>query len=198
MINQKDLEKGLEVQKDLIKQMKKDDEIYEEQVNDEKFQINIKQKCPPKQLEIFLRQEKVWSLYLQGYTQIEISKKLNVDPKTISRDFNQLKIQSAQWMHALPKGEIQMHFKEKCEIIKRVTRELWKLNEYEDDPKLKLKILNSIADKTKLLSNTMESIKVFHVRDRLKHHLKHPQNNDNPLAEDPPEIDYKNDVQDIF
>jgi len=141
-----------------------------------------------------LRQEKVWSLHLQGFTQFEIAKKLEVDPKTISRDFNQIKIQSAEWMEALPRGEIQMHFKEKCDIIKKITRELWKLNEDENDPKLKLKILNSIADKTKLLSNTIGTTKMFDVRDRVSHHLKNPKSNHNPFTDNPPDVAHLNNI----
>ena len=41
-----------------------------------------------KELEIYLRKQKVWDLTLQGFTQEEIAGKLDVSTKTISRDAN--------------------------------------------------------------------------------------------------------------
>jgi len=75
--------------------------------------INSEEESKSKESEIFIRQQKVWDLFIQGFTQQQIADKLNVSAKTISRDFQQLKKESMEWMNALPEGEIQLNHKKK-------------------------------------------------------------------------------------
>ena len=118
---------------------------------------------PPEEKEE--RKRKVWDLMLQGYTQQQIAEKFCVSLKTISRDFQELKKESAEWMEALPKGQIQMYHKSNFEIIEKVTQELWKLFENTEDEKLKLKVLKTIAEKCKLKGNLLDSNRLLEVRD---------------------------------
>lgn len=117
------------------------------------------------------RKRKVWELVLQGYTQQQIAEKFDLSLKTISRDVQELKKESAEWMESLPKGQIQMYHKSNFEIIDKVTKELWNLYEKTDDDKLKLKILNTIAEKRKLHANLLDSKNLLQVRDSIHNEL---------------------------
>ena len=111
---------------------------------------------PPKELEIYLRQQKVWDLTLKGFTQEEIADKLDVSTKTISRDAKEIKKDSIRWMDTLPRGQIQMYHRSNFETIERVIKELWQLFETTEDDKLKVKILKTIADNRKIHANLLE------------------------------------------
>jgi len=117
------------------------------------------------------RKRKVWELVLQGFTQQQIAEKFDLSLKTISRDVQELKKESAEWMESLPKGQIQMYHKSNFEIIDKVTKELWNLYEKTDDDKLKLKILNTIAEKRKLHANLLDSKNLLQVRDSIHSEL---------------------------
>jgi len=108
---------------------------------------------------------------LEGYTQQQIAEKFDVSLKTISRDFQELKKESAEWMETLPKGQLQMYHKSNFEIIEQVTRELWKLFEETEDEKLKLKILNTIAEKRRLMQDMMNPSKLLRVRNQVHEEL---------------------------
>lgn len=118
-----------------------------------------------KDLEIYLRREKVWDLYRQGFKQEQIARKLNVSPKTISRDFTALKNESIEWMETLPDGEIQLLYRTNYESIDQVIQELHKIFENTDDVYLKVKILNEIAAKKKMQSDMLDSKKLLKVRE---------------------------------
>ncbi len=124
-----------------------------------------------KESEIYLRKQKGWELFIQGFRQQEIAEKLNVSYKTISRDFHELKKESVKWMETLPKGQLQMYHKSNFEIIEQVTRELWKLYEETEDEKLKLKILNTIAEKRRLVQEMMNPSKLLRVRNQVHEEL---------------------------
>jgi len=117
------------------------------------------------------RKSQVWNLILHGYNQQQIADKFGVSLKTISRDCQELKKGSAEWMETLPKGQIQMYHKSNFEIIEQVTRELWKLYEETEDEKLKLKILNTIAEKRRLIQDMMNPSKLLRVRNQLHEEL---------------------------
>ena len=121
--------------------------------------------------KVEIRRKKVWSLLLQGFTQQQIAEKFDLSLKTISRDIQELKKESAEWMESLPKGQIQMYHKSNFEIIDKVTKELWNLYEKTEDEKLKLKILNTIAEKRKLYANLLDSKNLLHVRDSIHSEL---------------------------
>ncbi len=117
------------------------------------------------------RKRKVWELVLQGFTQQQIAEKFDLSLKTISRDIQELKKESAEWMESLPKGQIQMYHKSNFEIIDKVTKELWNLYEKTEDEKLKLKVLNTIAEKRKLHANLLDSKNLLQVRNSIHNEL---------------------------
>jgi len=138
------------------------------------------------------RKSKVWELSLQGFTQQQIAKKFDVSLKTISRDFHELKKEAAEWMETLPKGQLQMYHKSNFEIIEQVTRELWKLYEETEDEKLKLKILNTIAEKRRLMQDMMNPSKLLRVRNEVHEELT-PHSGFEPLnfSNERKKIDYE-------
>ncbi len=145
-----------------------------------------------KDSEIYLRRQKAWGLFIQGFSQQEIAEKLNVSYKTISRDFHELKKESAKWMETLPRGEIQLYHKSNFEMVKRVNQELWKLYEETEDEKLKLKILSTIAEKSKLHSQMLDSSNFLKVRNQIHEELSPTNVFASPFDGKRTEIDYDN------
>ena len=125
-----------------------------------------------KETEICLRKQQVWSLLTQGITQQQIADKLNVSLKTISRDFQELKKESIEWMNTLPDGEIQLHYKKNLESVEKVIQEFWHIYENTEDENKKLKLLNFIAEKSKLHSQMMQPNNLLKVRQDVQHELK--------------------------
>ena len=124
------------------------------------------------QIEIEIRLQKVWSLFLQGFSQQKIAEKLHVSLKTISRDFQDLKTESMEWMDSLPEGEIQLHHKKNLESVEKVIQEFWNIYESTEDENKKLKLLNFIAEKSKLHSEMMRPNNLLQVRQDMQHELK--------------------------
>ena len=124
------------------------------------------------QIEIEIRLQKVWSLFLQGFSQQKIAEKLHVSLKTISRDFQDLKTESMEWMDSLPEGEIQLHHKKNLESVEKVIQEFWNIYESTEDENKKLKLLNFIAEKSKLHSEMMRPNNLLKVRQDMQHELK--------------------------
>ena len=147
----------------------------------------------PKELDIYLRQQKVWDLMLQGFTQEEIAEKLDVSTKTISRDANEIKKDSIRWMDTLPRGQIQMYHRSNFETIERVIKELWKLFESTKDEKLKVKILKTIADNRKTHASLLERSDLMHLGNTL-HEIISPTTGGihlvDPFPRERQEIDY--------
>jgi len=129
----------------------------------------------PKELEIMIRRQKVWSLHKQGLNQIEISKKLGVSVKTISRDFQDLKKEAVEWMNALPEGEIQLYHKKSIEVVEQVLQELWKNYHNTKNESIKLRILALIADKTKMSAEMFSTDKVLDIRPTLQQQLRYKE-----------------------
>jgi len=121
-----------------------------------------------KETEIYLRKQQVWSLITQGFTQEQIADKLNVSPKTISRDFQELKKESIEWMNALPDGEIQLHHKKNFEMIDKILQELWKIYGKTKDEKEKVRILSTIAQKCKMHTDMMDTKHLLEIRSRMR------------------------------
>ena len=126
-----------------------------------------------KEQEIQIRQQKVWGLFLQGFSQQKIAKELNVSLKTISRDFQDLKTESMKWMDALPEGEIQLHHRKNLESIEKVIQEFWDIYENTEDENKKLKLLNFIAEKSKLHSQMMQPNNLLKVRQDVQNELRY-------------------------
>lgn len=111
-------------------------------------------------------------MYIQGCTQQQIAAKLSVSLKTISRDFQELKTESKEWMNNLPEGEIQLYHKRNLETIEKVNQELWKLYENAKDEDKKIKILNMISSKCKTHIDMMTSDKLWKLRSSIQGDLK--------------------------
>ena len=127
------------------------------------------------QQEIEQRKDEVVLLYLQGFSQELIAKKLGTSLKTISRDFQELKKKSIEWMEALPKGELQIYHRTNFEIVNKVTEELWKLYQETKDEKLKLKILSTVVQKRKTFSDMLAPNRLLKSRTEMKCALKFPE-----------------------
>jgi len=119
------------------------------------------------QIGIEVRKQKVWSLYKQGFAQQQIADKLDVNIKTISRDFQELKQESKEWMETLPDGEIQLLHKKNFDMIDKVLQELWNIFETTKDDNKKIRILNIIAQKCKMHVDMMGANHLLEVRRRL-------------------------------
>lgn len=138
-------------------------------------QIHAKSEQDPhtsKELEIFLRRQKVWTMHKQGFNQSEIAEKLGVSVKTISRDFQDLKSEAIEWMNALPEGEVQLHHKKSIEGVEQVIQELWKNYKSTKNEGMKLRILALIADKTKMHADMISKKNVLDIRQHTQHQLK--------------------------
>jgi predicted transcriptional regulator len=103
-----------------------------------------------KKSEIFFRRQQVWDLYTQGYSKIKIAKKLKISSKTVSRDMQQIRKEAAYWVDELHRGEIQVQQKRSFDSIQRVSNELWNIYDDVKEENNKIKILNNIAQNSKL------------------------------------------------
>lgn len=130
-----------------------------------------------KELEIMLRRQKVWALHTQGFAQNNIAKKLDVSSKTISRDFQDLKKEAIEWMENLPEGEVQMHHKKSIEAVDQVLNKLWLLYENTKDEGMKLRILNTIASKSKMHSEMINKKSIFEMRRSIRYELRNKEIN---------------------
>jgi len=122
-----------------------------------------------KEIEVLLRRQKIWSLYKQGFSQVQIAEKLGVSTKTISRDFEELKNEAIEWMDALPHGEVQLHHKKSLESVEKVLRELWTQYDRTKGDNMKLKILNTIAEKTKMHADMLTTRNVLEIRKKYRY-----------------------------
>ena len=152
---------------------------------------NEEQPMSKKDLEVFLRRQKVWNLYIQGFTHEQIAKKEGVHPKTVSRDLNVLKIGAIEWMETLPKGEIQVYYKMTFELIDVSINEMWKLFEKTEDEKLKLNILRTITEKCKLKVDLMDPNRLLKIRDAIHDELSPRNPFDNSFDFTRRKIDYE-------
>jgi len=151
----------------------------------------------PKQLTIEHNQKvenrriEVWDLLMQGFTQQQIADKLDVSLKTISRDIKEIKKESVQWMESLPKGEIQMQYRSINETLGRIIQELWKMYDNNEDNKLKITILNSIAQKRKQLADIMNPKLMLEIRSKIYDEIRQPYLFEDTMHRQKPRIDYE-------
>ena len=120
-----------------------------------------------KEDEILKRKHRIWELCVLGFTQQQMAKKLNVSIKTISRDYAELKTDSLEWMEALPKGEIQLHYKKNFEMVQKVIQQLWEIYQKTKDEDKKIKILDEITKKSSLHTDIIGS-KILGMRYRIR------------------------------
>jgi len=127
-----------------------------------------------KKIEIQNRKKRVKELFFKGFSQEQIAEKLVTSPKTIYRDFKEIKKESAEWMEALPKGEIQLYFKSVFESINKSISEMWNLYEKTKDEKLKLNILKTLSEKSKIRADLLDPNRLLHIRNLIHKELSPP------------------------
>ena len=125
-----------------------------------------------KELEIMHRRQNVWRMLKMGMSQEKIAERLRVSEKTISRDYQDLKSEAAEWMNTLPEGELQIHYKKSIEDVESIIRELWRIWNNTKDESMKVRILALIADKTKMNLEMIFGKKVLDVRSHIQHELR--------------------------
>jgi len=145
-----------------------------------------------KEMEMYLRKQKVWDLTLQGFSQEQIAEKLGVSSKTISRDIKEIKKDSVRWMDNLTRGQIQMYHRSNFETIEKVTKELWQILENTVDEKLKVKILKTIVDNRRLHANMLQHSDLVNLGDSLHDRISPPKTlfESNTFAPQRQEINY--------
>ncbi len=148
------------------------------------------QQIDEQHIKIEKRRKEIWNLFLQGFTQEQIAEKFKVSIKTISRDFKELKKESVQWMEALPKGEIQTYYRSIFETLERIIQELWKMYDDTEDNKLKITILNSIAQKRKHLVDVMNPKIMLELRAKIYDEIRDPYSYEDAMYRQRPKIDY--------
>jgi transcriptional antiterminator len=87
------------------------------------------------------RRRKVASLLAQSLTETEIAQKLEVDQSTISRDVQELKKLSQQFVYDLAKSDLAYYYKHCIDGMEEVKRKAWEMFRN-----------NSLSEKDKLLA----------------------------------------------
>jgi len=114
--------------------------IYETRKNhEEKITDNVKER-------IESRRQKVYALYLKGHTNQEIAKEVGTSLSTIEKDIHEIKKEYKTWFHNLNETGIYQMFRDSCEQLVQIRNELWKQYEKETESKIKLKILDDLAN----------------------------------------------------
>jgi len=120
-----------------------------------------------KELQMHFRKKKIWDLMMQGFSQDLIAKKLNVSPKTVSRDFKEIKKDSVQWMETFPRGQLQIYYRSDFETFDKVNSELWEIYRKTKDEKLKIKILSNISGNKVAHSKMLAQSKLMDLGEKL-------------------------------
>ena len=118
----------------------KEEESQENRKNDEqKFTVQEK---------IIDRQQKVYQLHLQGYTNQEIADKLNVSLSTIEKDLHYIKNEWRDRLKLLIKtGYYELYLDTRTQTD-MVLKELWQMYVKEDNVEIKSDLLSSIFEKS--------------------------------------------------
>lgn len=97
--------------------------------------------------KIRARQKQVHILHLQGFTNQEIADKVGVSVSTVEKDLHEIKEQISSWLEEYRKSGKYLAFKESYEQFVQIQKELWQRYREEKDSKIKIRILDSLADK---------------------------------------------------
>jgi len=125
------------------------------------------EKLTPKAYEIHTRKSKILRYRSLGHTEEDIAERLCVSPKTVSRDIKELKNEAIEWLDSLPDGEIQLILKKSFENIYKVISELKKIYNRSNDDRIKIRVLDQIAQKYKMISDMMDKKDLLKLRIRL-------------------------------
>ena len=123
--------------------MKLPEEILEKseklKVEEEKTK-SIKEKIKSRQHEVHL-------LHLQGFSNKEIADKLGVSLSTVEKDLHEVREQIKSWIEDYRSEGVYCSFRNSYEQLEQIQKELWKKYEQEKDPKMQVRIFDSLADK---------------------------------------------------
>ena len=97
--------------------------------------------------KIRARQHQVHILHLQDLTNQEIADKLDVSVSTVEKDLHEIRENIKSWFVEYRQSGKYLAFKESCEQLAQIQKELWQHYHQEKDPKTKVRILESLADK---------------------------------------------------
>lgn len=101
------------------------------------------------------RRQSVYMLNLQGFTNEEIAKKINVSLSTIEKDLHYMKYYCLKWTKEILDFGRKKHLLDVENQINLVQAELWKMFRTEKDSDSKRRILDSIS------SNSLKKEKKF-------------------------------------
>ena len=105
------------------------------------------------------RQHEVNILHLQGLNNNEVADKLQVSESTVEKDLHYIRQEAQSWIEEFRTAGINYSYRCSYEQLEQIQRELWKKYQEEKDPKLQLRILNSLADKIVKSSNIIKAKK---------------------------------------
>lgn len=103
------------------------------------------QKIRSTKIEIDNRRNKVYHLDLQGYSNEEIAKELQVSLSTIEKDLRNIRLHCLKWAQDIIGSNSKKSMLDSYTRIEIVQKELWNLYRNEKDTKAKRQILNSIV-----------------------------------------------------
>ena len=92
------------------------------------------------------RQHDVYVFHLKGLTNKEIAYKLGVSESTVEKDLHNRREEIKPWMDNFRSYGVFCFFRDNYEGIDEVQKEMWRIYHETKDPKLQIKILDSIAN----------------------------------------------------
>ena len=104
------------------------------------------QKLTGEKLNKLERQKLVYSMNLQGYTNQEIRKNLNVSLSTIEKDLHEIRLKAKEWFIEVSSSGLAKSLIDAVFQIDFVQKELWKLYREETKQPIKIKLLVSIVN----------------------------------------------------
>ncbi len=104
------------------------------------------------------RQNKVYLLSLQGYSNNQIANSLGVSLSTIEKDLHYMKYYCLKWTKDLIDTGQEKSLLDVCNQIDLVQAELWNMYRKEDNVNAKKRILDSIVSNSIKKENRFESV----------------------------------------
>ncbi|MGI0010672.1 MAG: ECF-type sigma factor [Nitrosopumilaceae archaeon] len=111
-----------------------------EETNNQKNDITVQQKIND-------RRKVVYSLHLRGYTNKQIAGRLKISLSTVEKDLHEIRNSIQSWFADFYPNGIRNAFRDSFEQLDQIKRELWIKFHLEKDPKIQIRVLDSLADK---------------------------------------------------
>ena len=125
-----------------------------------------------KPTEIAERQFKVWRLYSQGFSNVDIAARLDVSAKTVSRDMQELRSDAMRWFDTLPEGEMQICQRKNLSTMEQVICELSEIKEKTKSDYVKVRALEQIAKTARMHYDMMSSRNLLTTRKQVLSELR--------------------------